>query len=323
MTAIKIPPAARRRFIRTGELILLLLLWGFVAFALADSYLLATAVEDALTLCVTRLIPTLFPIAAAGGLLTLFAPPPRRLCKPIGRFFHLSDESVGVLLISLISGFPIGAMLASRLREARRIGPEEASRLAAFTNNASAAFYVSFVGRGLFHSAAVGWLLWGASIAAALTVGRWMALGAPHPPHRPPEGHRMPSPGQCAASLKQTAKGMVYLCAFVVFFAVFSTFLRSALCYLLPAGSLRQGVIALLTAVFELTGGALAIAELSLPLWGRILLLSGAAGFGGLSVLMQCLAAGKAADGARLFPARLWTALLSALIAGTLAPFVV
>ncbi|MBQ8288091.1 MAG: hypothetical protein IJX76_04885 [Clostridia bacterium] len=298
-----------------GGQICLLLLGGLVLFALRDADLLARTVSDALSLCVRQVIPVLFPIAAAGGLLTCFAAPPAFLCRPIGRLFRLSDASVGVLVIALVSGFPIGAMLASRLLEAGRIGREEASRLACYTNNASAAFLTGCVGARFFGDRRIGWMLWIASTAAALTVGILMARRTPHPAPNEAKDRTLPTPAALAQSLKATGQGMLNLTVFVVFFAVFRAFLDRALIALLPSGELSALVQAVTAAFFEITGGLAAVADLSLLLPLRMGLAGAAAGFGGISVFMQCMAAGSAVQGDRLLKARLVIGLLSGIFA--------
>ena len=319
MNTCRLSRKLRYRRHSVGGLIALLLLWGFVSFALRDAALLAKTVEDALSLCIRQVIPVLFPIAAAGGLLTTLAPPPRFLCRPIGRLFRLSDPSVGVLLIALVSGFPIGAMLASRLLEAGRIDREESSRLAAYTNNASAAFLTGCVGAGFFGSSRLGWILWIASTSAALMVGGWMGRRAPRPAADGGSTRPLPSPGELAQALKATGLGMLNLTAFVVFFAVFCAFLKQSLIALLPSGAIADSVSAITLAIFEITGGLSAIARLSAPLPLRMALAGAAAGFGGLSVFLQCMAAGGALQmesaEKRLFTARLAIGVLSGILA--------
>lgn len=299
---------------KSGQ-VCLLLLWGLILFALRDAELLAKTVSDALSLCVRQVIPVLFPIAAAGGLLTCFAAPPAFLCRPIGRLFRLSDASVGVLVIALVSGFPIGAMLASRLLEAGRIGREEASRLAAYTNNASAAFLTGCVGAGFFGDRRIGWILWISSTTAALLTGILMARRAPHPAPATREASPLPTPKRLAESLKATGQGMLNLTVFVVFFAVFCAFLEKSLMALLPSGELSALVQAVTASFFEITGGLAAVADLSLALPLRMGISGAAAGFGGLSVFLQCMAAGKAVQGTRLFRARLLIGVLSGIFA--------
>lgn len=296
----------------------LLLLWGLILFALWDADLLAKTVSESLTYCVTRIIPVLFPIAAAGGLLTCFAAPPRLICRPVGRLFRLSDASVGVLMIALVSGFPIGAMLSSRLLESGRISKEEASRLASYTNNASAAFLTSGVGVGIFGEYRIGWILWIASTLSALAVGVLMGRRVPPPSVREIADDIADAPptlAKLAESLKVTGLGMMNLTVFVVFFAVFCKFGNDLLCILLPSGTGADLVQALMTAFLEITGGLAVIGKLSYSLPIRIGLAGAAAGWGGLSVFMQCMAAGRAVQGRRLWKARLSIAVLSGILA--------
>ncbi len=308
-----------------GGQIALLLLWGLICFSLCDGELLAQKGREALTLCITRVIPVLFPIAAAGGLLTTLAPPPRLLCRPIGRLFGLSDPSVGVLLIALVSGFPIGAMLASRLLESGRIEGEEASRLAAYTNNASAAFWVSCVGADFFGSRKAGWMLWCSSTLAALIVGAWMGRNAPRSVQCQGRENPLPPAAELASSLKATGMGMISLTVFVVFFTVFCAFLNRSFNLLLPENGGTAAVKALIAAIFEITGGLAAIAKLSVRFPLRMLLAGAAGGWGGLSVFMQCMASGRALQvesaGKRLLGARLWIGLLSGIFAFFFALF--
>ena len=291
-----------------------LLLWGFVWFALKDAELMVRTAKDALSLCITQVIPVLFPVAAAGGLLTCFATFPKWVCKPIGRLFRLSDASVGVLILSLIAGFPIGAMLASRLREAKRIGEEEASRLAAYTNNASAAFLTGCVGTDFFGDSKMGWILWGATTLSSLTVGIGMARRVFCSSEDVERMQEKPTGTRLAKSLAATGVGMVNLTAFVVFFFVFCAFLDRALFSLLPSGKTTETVRAIVSAGLEITGGLFAIASLSWTLPVRMALAGFACGWGGLSVLMQCIAAGKAVSGKRLLVARLQIALLTGTV---------
>ena len=301
-----------------GGQCLLLLLWGFMCFGLRAPALFRAHAWDALVLCIRTVIPAVFPIAAAGGILTCMAPPPHFICRLPARLFSLSDESVGVLLISLVSGFPVGAMLASRLLEVGKIDREEAARLCCYTNNASAAFLVGTVGEGFFRSPRIGWILWLSSTLASLTValsmgrqarGKWVqnrqqsGEGSAHE-------NLLPTPGALARSVASTGLGMLKLSAFVVFFAVFCTFLEECLEFLLPNRILFRYVKAACYCFFEITGGLRALSSLPIPTVLQTALAGIATGFGGLSVFFQCMAAGDAPNALSLLAARVKISLL-------------
>ena len=307
------PKALQKRLSKGSGYLTLLLLWGMILFSLQNPALSAKTVTDALKLCVGRVIPVLFPIAVAGGLLTSVSAVPRLLSGFWGRLLRLSAPSVGVVLISLVSGFPIGAMLASRLLESGRIDREEASRLASYTNNASGAFLTGCVGAAYFKDPRVGWILWIASSGAALTVGIRMGMRAVRSEHSSLLEQGETTPVSPVDSVKATALGMLHLTAFVTFFAVFCAFLNQSLLALLPKGRGTQTLCAAVIAFFEITGGLSAIATLPLHLLLRVGLAGLAIGFGGVSVIMQCIAAGKAVEGKRLLGARIRIGLLSAI----------
>lgn len=316
-------PKGRRgaRLAAMGGQAILLLLWGFLLFGLRSPDLLQKSASDALLMAAKQVIPVLFPMAAVGGLLTCTMSLPKPLCRLPARWLLLSDASVGVLLLSLFSGFPIGAMLASRLLESRRIGEEEASRLACYTNNASAAFLVGCVGGSFFGDRRLGWILWGASTLSALICARWMAVRAQKSGislssfRESREQTDFLAPAAMARSVAATAMGMLNLTAFVVFFAAFCAFLEKVLGMWLPDSPLAQLIRAGISAFFEITGGVRAISALSLPLPLRMALAGSATGWGGLSVFFQCMAAGDAAEGRRLVTVRFWMAILGGGVA--------
>ena len=302
---------------------LLLLIWGFMCFGLYSPTLFRARAWDALVLCIRQVLPTVFPIAAAVGILTCMAPPPHLLCRPMGRLLRFSDESVGVLFISLVSGFPVGAMLASRLLEVGAIDREEAARLCCVSNNASAAFLVGTAGEGFFHRAKAGWILWISSTLAALCVAALMGRrrdkrgGEICPPScRRSDRDRLPTPGALARSVASTGMGMLKLSAFVVFFAVFCTFLEEGLELLLPDRPLYRYLKAGCYSFFEITGGLEALSHLPLSNWMCMTLAGVATGFGGLSVYFQCMASGDAPDSLLLFAARWKLALLCGIFSG-------
>lgn len=299
---------------------LLILLWGFMCFGLRAPALFRAHAWDALVLCIRTVIPTVFPIAAAGGILTCMAPPPRMICALPGKLLALSHESVGVLFISLVSGFPVGAMLSSRLLEVGKIDREEAARLCCYTNNASAAFLVGTVGEGFFGSPKVGWILWLSSVSAALWVGISMGQRArkqgvcPRPSHGG-SAEFLPTPGALARSVANTGMGMLRLSSFVVFFAVFCTFGEECLEFLLPDRILFRYVKTACYCLFEITGGLRAVSSLALPMLLKMAFAGIATGFGGLSVFFQCMASGDAPDALSLMGARVKMGILCGMFA--------
>ncbi len=317
--------------------LVLALLWCFTLFGLMKPSVVGRAAGDALILCGAKLIPSLFPLAAAGSILA-GAGVGTRMRALLGRamgWLGLSSASVVCLLMGLFAGFPVGAIIASSLAENGQIDSEEASRLCCFTNNASAAFLVGTVGSGLFGDVRIGWLLWLAQSLAALTVGALMGRRAAKGRRRTVgEGsstEMSTAPlgwGSISCAIAGSAQGMLSLAAFVTFFAAFTAFVSEGV-HALTASLGIGGAPALIeTAVgglLEISGGMRSTAALQLPRFAKVLVASAVTGWSGLSVYMQVLAAAKGLSDAhtaalpkRLAKAKVASALLTTVYAAVL-----
>ncbi len=352
--------------------LMLVLLWCFTLFGLCRPAMFAATAGEALAICGKRLIPSLFPLAAAGSVLAQASGRVRsvgdskgdkravlsgreRICasariwkkrfcllfERVAQLIGISFASLPCLLLGLFAGFPVGAIIAASLCESGQIDSEEAVRLCCFTNNASAAFLVGAVGSGFFGSTRIGWLLWCAQTAAALTVGCFMRRFAgrlkrkrinkkttskKEEPMRADGSGRFaqsssvsPDWGTVSKAIASSAVSMVTLTAFVVFFSVFTAFLDETLTGLLRYAGDKIGALSeyntvssvlrtLLIGLFEITGGMKHCAELSLSQFGKTVLAAGLTGWSGLSVFMQCLAAARSAlvpEWAAVLPRRL------------------
>ncbi|MGE5404137.1 MAG: nucleoside recognition domain-containing protein, partial [Candidatus Saccharibacteria bacterium] len=102
------------------------------------------------------------------------------MLEPVMRpLFNLPGESSFAVAMGFVSGFPMGAILSRRLLDEQLVTPGEASRLAAFTNNASPLFILGYVGVGLFGSPEVGYLLAGAHYMSNLMIGIFLGFKRP------------------------------------------------------------------------------------------------------------------------------------------------
>ncbi len=120
------------------------------------------SVGNALYICVSILVPSLFPImcvsfiAEQSGILSYLA----RVFSPFcHRVFRLSGYFVPVFLISLVSGYPVGACLSASLYEKGQISLSERNFFALVCCSAGPGFVILAVGVNLYSSYAVGQIL--------------------------------------------------------------------------------------------------------------------------------------------------------------------
>ncbi|MGE5423330.1 MAG: sporulation integral membrane protein YlbJ [Ignavibacteriales bacterium] len=148
---------------KPGSIIMVItLLLMFVLFMIIEPRTTLEASRTGVNLWFETVLPALFPFFVACDLMmglgivkflgTLLEP----IMRPI---FRLPGSASFVVAMGFTSGFPVGAVLTRELYEQKELTGPEAERLVCFTNNASPLFILGVVGVGLFHSAAIGYLL--------------------------------------------------------------------------------------------------------------------------------------------------------------------
>lgn len=133
-----------------------------------------TAVKSGLSLWATSVVPSLFPFFVSTELLMhtniikilgLFL---NRFMKPL---FNVRGEGSFAFIMGIISGYPVGAKIATTFREKNICSKEECERLLSFTNNSGPLFIIGTVGILMFKSTTIGLLLFVTHLLACITVG--------------------------------------------------------------------------------------------------------------------------------------------------------
>lgn len=243
----------------------------------------AEGVQNSLSLCAETLVPSLFPFLVLSGFFLRSG-----LCTLCGvwlspftaRLFRLPGESAGVLLLSMVGGFPVGVKMTENLLESGKISQKQAARMCLFCFNAGPAFVLSAVGTGLYGSTRVGGVLYGALCLSALTVGIVLRFTAPKSAASTKKGESCVLHIRLSTAFTQSVgEGMqvtLQICAWVALFGGISALLKD-----LP---LPEGIHRVLIYVTEVTNGVhTAAGHLPLPAVEAIL------SFGGLAVHCQVL----------------------------------
>lgn len=252
---------------------------------------MATGISRGLSICSAVIIPTLYPFMLLAGLLAnspLCRRPGQWMTALTRRLFGLPGCCGSAILLSLVGGYPAGAIAIAGLRQRGQITEEETRRMTAFCVNGGPGFVVSTVGAGLMGSVRAGLMLYGAQ--AAVSVGMGMALGRGHRREEVVAHTALPPQKPMAQIVGDTCASLLTMCGFVV--------LAAAGLALAEGCGLARGlagvtgmpitdVSALLAAVTEVSCGCVALAGggALTPLW-----LSLALSWGGLSVQGQLAA---------------------------------
>lgn len=151
-----------------------LLFLGFTFCLLIFSKSNLPAVKSGLALWANSVVPSLFPFFVATELLmhtniiTLFGNVLNRFMKP---FFNIRGEGAFAFIMGIISGYPVGAKIASNFRQNNICSKEECERLLSFTNNSGPLFIIGTVGILMFKNTTIGILLFITHLLACVTVG--------------------------------------------------------------------------------------------------------------------------------------------------------
>ncbi len=261
----------------------------------------SAAARAGLESCIRTVLPALFPFLVLTNLL-LRTEFPSFIMGSLGaafeKLFNIRRSAMPVFLTGLIGGYPLGAEAAAECRRLGRCSREEGERLLIIANNCSPGFLIGLVS---------GKLPGGTEQALALLLLQWLIsvfigilLGAGHrPSEKAPDNNGASHPSLFSgfsASVRSGGRSALLICAYVVFFSVFTAFL--------PHSPLLRGTV-------ELTGGILILPSLPRADIPAAFLI----GFGGLSVACQVLSAVEGTDlmARRYLPLRLLHGILMAL----------
>ncbi len=132
------------------------------------------AIKSGLALWANSVVPSLFPFFVATELLmhtnviSQLGILLNRFMKPL---FNIRGEGAFAFIMGIISGYPVGAKIASNFRENNICTKEECERLLSFTNNSGPLFIIGTVGILMFKNTTIGILLFITHILACVTVG--------------------------------------------------------------------------------------------------------------------------------------------------------
>lgn len=286
----------------------------------------AEACIQGMALWAKAVLPALFPFLILTGLLTKLGAAQKLADRlsPLTEKIGLPGNAAYCLLVSLLSGYPVGSRTVADLYKGGAITREQAKRMSVLCSTSGPMFLVGSVGGAMFGSAAAGAVLLAAHLLAvigvylALYFAKWRkernaptAMQADRPPtarqsNRPPTaptsaaGVRLSRPdtdGILAASVQSGVLTVLCVGGFIAFFFVLmqalsdlhiSAPLERLLSFPLAAAGSEGAAAGLTAGLLEATQGCASIAASGAPL--ALPLCAFLVTFGGGSILAQQLA---------------------------------
>lgn len=247
-----------------------------------------------------NILPALFPFIFFTKLLTStgYVEHISNHLSPITKkLYNAPAISAYVFLMSILSGYPLGAKITADLYEKGEISREEAHRICSFTSNSGPMFIIGTVGVGMMANAKIGYIILISHIISALLNGtiykkytpKYVELTLPAPSQNKKKDLTL---SEC---MENSIISVLLIGGYIAIFFIITEIL-SALNIFYPVikllemlgieGSISTGVI---NGLFEITNGCKSISVLDINVKLKTILASFIISFGGLAVAFQGL----------------------------------
>ena len=299
---------------------LLFLLFTISILIFSNSNL--SAVKSGITLWATSVVPSLFPFFVATELLMHtnivyhIGNILNRFMKPL---FNVRGEGAFAFVMGIISGYPIGAKIATNFRKEHICTKEECERLLSFTNNSGPLFIIGSVGILLYRNTMIGLLLFITHLLASLSVGilfRFWKKNSHTDSYYSTSKAYTENKTQASfsnlgeilsESIVSSIKSILVIGGFVVIFSSIISILKSSgITHMIEIITTPffnfihispSFIEPLFTGFFEITNGISSISNIACKkLSINILMTAFLLGFGGISVLLQVLSITSKSD---------------------------
>lgn len=257
------------------------------------------------------LLPSLLPFFVLSELLILsgFVKAFGNLLKPIMfPIFNVSGEGSFPLIMSMVSGYPVGTKLTCSLREKNIISKQEGDRLLAFSSTSGPLFMLGAVLVGMLNSPHLKFLMIVPHYLGALTLGILFRFYSPNktisnkiPPNiyqgNNPDNKKNQSLGYIISqSVSDAMNSMILIGGFVILYSVvievllnsqfIHLFITQVSHYFNIDAEILRGVFA---GIFEISIGAQKVAALELNIFIKICIINFIIAWGGFSIQSQSL----------------------------------
>ncbi len=243
---------------------------------------IAIGINKGLVVCGSVIIPSLFPFLVICSFLirtdslSIF----NNLCNKISNAtIKLPGCAFPVFIISLFAGYPVGAKLSNTLYKKGKLSKNQAQNLSTIACSAGPAYIINGIGFGMLGSKEYGYILFVSHLISSCICAIIFSKNQKTEQSHPISTQK----GTCVTDsfvlgVMDASQSIISICTWSILFSGF--------CSLLSV--LPKHLYTSLNAILEVTNGCLLFAEQK-----NIPLISAVCGFGGISIICQCISVGK------------------------------
>ena len=192
-------------------------------------------VSDALTVCATVIVPSLFPLLILSSFASSFPCPAwlqKVMAVPLRVLFGLSPGCTVPLLLGIAGGYPLAVKTAVGAYQKGSVTEEDARRLTLFFTCPGIPFTVAAAGGGYFRSRSIGWTLFTSCALADLLMAAVYNLFSAGPADSqllPKTSETESLSARFVGSVDHAIRAMASVCAWIAAFYAFNDLL-AAIC---------------------------------------------------------------------------------------------
>jgi sporulation integral membrane protein YlbJ len=265
---------------------------------------------EGLNLWFNILVPSLFPFIFISDLLVSFGllDYTAKYLEPIMRpVFNVSGVGIFPFSMSMLSGYPVGARLTSKLRTQKMISRDEGNRLISFSSTSGPLFILGAVLIGMVNAPELSLLMIVPHYIGALTIGfifrfyrknnkSCVSSDLSSKANLFNKDKSEPIGTTISKSLSDSLDSIIVVGGFVVIYSVIIDIVISSSLFNLIIGelsrilSIDENILKGITAgIIELTKGCSIISKLDIALITKIMLLNFTIGWAGFSIHSQAI----------------------------------
>lgn len=285
------------KLLKSNKIFILLILFLCIIFIL-NPKIYSESVLSAISVWAIKVLPVLFPFFIFTRIIVNLATfEAGKLDKYFNKLYRVPSFGLKIFLLSLISGYPMGAKLICSLNEQGKIQSKEAEKMMSFCSISGPMFIIGTVGVNIFLSYKAGLIILIANILSALINGLIYRKDKFLQKDQLYSGKNKNNNSDLISNaVYDSTISILLVCAYMVLsFLLIDVLLNIRLIDNITKGistifncpqnfgAIKSSIIGL----FEITRGIIELNNTSISLTIKTIIASGLIGFGGVSIILQ------------------------------------
>ena len=288
----------KAKFLSKNKVLIFLLLIVCAIF-ICNPAIYAKSCLNAISVWSVKVLPVLFPFFIFTKIIVaLIEPKQTKLDKVFFKLYHTPATSSSIFLLSLISGYPMGAKLICNMFERGIYTRQDAKRMLAFCSVSGPMFMIGTVGVAVFGDIKFGVVIMCANVLACLVNG--LIFRGKKIEQEKLQTIQIEQPTNnsniLGDSVYDALISILMVGAFMVLaFLLIDVLKNTGILICLSAGIAKvlhidaNFVQAFLSGIVEITRGVIDLSAVACPMQIKLIFASALIGFGGISIFMQSL----------------------------------